>query len=51
MLDEVQVPKEPRLYTCPCCLLSTRDMTEFLAHLERMKRRIDAAAEAARRKR
>ncbi len=43
MLDEIAVPKEPKVWTCPCCVLGFNDVQAFIDHLERMKARIDGA--------
>jgi len=48
MLDEVEVPKSPRLFICPCCIFSYRDHGKFIAHCEKMKAQIDAAMVASR---
>lgn len=43
MLDEVQVPKPPRLFTCPCCVFSFTGHEKFVAHCEEMKAKIQQA--------
>lgn len=44
MLDEVELPDgQPRIYICPCCVLSFVDQPKFVIHCEAMKVKIDAA--------
>jgi hypothetical protein len=50
MIDEVQLPAEPRLYICPCCFFSFNELPKFIRHLELMKKLIDAAQAKAEKK-
>ncbi len=43
MLDEVQVPKSPKFYVCPCCIFSFNELPKFIEHCESIKRLIDTA--------
>lgn len=42
MIEEIEVPKDPQLWTCSCCLFSFRDVNKFFDHLVEMRKRLDA---------
>lgn len=43
MIEEVQLPTEPKMWICPCCFFSFSELPKFVRHLELMKKLIDAA--------
>lgn len=42
LLDELSIPKAPRLWCCICCKFSFVTSELFVAHLLKMKADIDA---------
>ncbi len=42
MIDEIEVPQDPKMWVCSCCKFSFRDVNKFADHLIAMKAKIEA---------
>lgn len=47
MIEEIEVPRDPKLWTCGCCKFSFRDVNKFADHLVEMRKKVDADLAAA----